>query len=406
MGNIFTYRLTTLVSVFLVFGALWFSRYFNFLLEDFSDGRSYKGPSIVFQLISLIIYLLSFVYLLNKREFIKRVFVLNPIPVLLCLLCFVSTLWSLDPNVTLRRSFAFAGMLFFVLTACYHAHLINSHKTVMSALLIGMFSSYFCVVFIPSVGISDGANIPSHYGLWQGVYGFKNALGQTMAVLICLLLPLALISKKHLYLLGLTCIILFMTKSTTPIISLLFSCFSVGLIYLYKFKSKGLFWLVFAFTLALSYTVYANIDYIVYDLIGKDFSGSGRSDIWRQVLNSAEQTALGFGYGGVFWGDNSLAYLTMEDGYITIGHSHNGFVDARLELGYLGLVLYILAILVPLSRLILVYKERDVFIEAKILILFFLLIYTISGSSFMRPNTLLLFIFLYASFHDSPKGSK
>ncbi|WP_217904692.1 hypothetical protein, partial [Vibrio sp. 05-20-BW147] len=203
---------------------------------------------------------------LRKRApYIKWQIVNSPIPVLLCILCFLSVIWSIDPGTTLRRSFAFAGMIFFVLMASYHSYTTNSDKPLIIALLIGMFSSYFFVLFLPHIGVDSGDIVPSHVGLWQGVYGFKNALGQIMAILICFLFPLAFRNNFYRILLCLAVFMLLKTGSTTPLAAMLISFFMMWLVYIYKFKSILLFWLILAVIFLIFAIIYINIEYIVYE---------------------------------------------------------------------------------------------------------------------------------------------
>lgn len=383
-----------------VFAVLWFSRSFNFFLEDFSDGRGYSGPSAIFQILSLMLYLCSAWMMFIKRQWVKRCLLRNPLPVLFVGLCFLTYFWSFDPDVTLRRSVAALGMLAAGLLLAYVVEERGSINTIYIPLLVGMFASYFLVIFIPSVGIASGQLVPSHNGLWQGIYGFKNALGQIMAILSIFLIA-QLKSRFYVLSLILALLMLLMTKSTSAILSFLCAISFWYLLRLYKFKYKALFAFILVTFFVVVLIVFINIEYIVYDVIGKDFTASGRVDIWEQVLAAAKDRPLGFGYGGVFWGETSAAYNYMDDFYTTLGHSHNGFVDSKLELGNLGLLLYILAIIFPLYRYCALYRKGDQVLESKIMLLVFLLVYSLSGSGWFRPNTLLFLIYFYCSFSGS-----
>ena len=88
----------------------------------------------------------------------------------------------------------------------------------------------------------------------------------------------------------------------------------------------------------------------------------------------------------------------MDEFYTNLGHSHNGFVDVQLEIGIAGLTLYCLCLIYPLMRLCFKLKNRNPIIEVKIMLIVFLFVYSFSGSSFMRPNTMLFMIFFYTSF--------
>ena len=60
---------------------------------------------------------------------------------------------------------------------------------------------------------------------------------------------------------------------------------------------------------------------------------TGRTDIWRTLLEVASKSPLlGVGYGG-FWGLNPVG------NQLEVGQGHNGFLDVYLELGGVGIVL-------------------------------------------------------------------
>lgn len=400
--SIFLINKNGLVAALIFFGCLWFSRFFNLALEDFSDGRGYKGPSAVFQLLSFFIYASSFTFLLTRKKQVVNIIIRNPVPLLLCLLCLVSSSWSLIPEVTFRRSLALFGMYSFAIMTNIFVASKGKDNDISNALVLGMFASLILILLIPSIGIAQGELVGSHNGLWQGVYGFKNALGQCMAILICLMLPKCKLWNSQLAITALASFMLVMTGATTPIVGIIVGVVCLYLIKRYQAGAKLLFWIFTVLSFIGALIIYLNIDYIVFDLIGKDFTGSGRTDIWEALLDSVKNNYLGFGYGGVFWGDNSLAYFIMHKAHVSIGHAHNGFIDARLEIGYLGLFLYGLALIFPIIKLI---KSRTLTsIEySKLIILIFLIVYTIAGSSVLRANTILLFIFFYASIQPTSR---
>ena len=378
---------------------LWFSRFFNYYLEDFTDGRGYTGPNQAFQLISFLIYATSFFYAMKHYSYIKKMLFINPYPLLIVILCVASFIWSVDPAVSLRRALAAIGMMFVGLTTVVIVSGISDDRPVYLGFLVGMLVSIFVILVFPNIGIDSGQLVQSHAGLWQGVYGFKNALGQVMSILaIFLVVKVRNIFSGMLFMVTLLMII--KTQSTSSIFSLLFAVSFYFLIKIYKMNYKILFINFLMFFLVFLFMLSYNLDYIVYDVLKKDFSGSGRVDIWSQILNASSDRFLGYGYGGVFWGEYSSAYKYMEEFYINLGHSHNGFVDAKLEFGWIGLYLYILCLLVPIYKHIKNLESSDCILETKLVLLLFILFYSISGSGFMRANTLLFYMYFYASFHD------
>ena len=101
----------------------------------------------------------------------------------------------------------------------------------------------------------------------------------------------------------------------------------------------------------VSFLVTVNFEYIVVDFLGKDIELNGRLPLWTLAIEKGlEQPWLGYGYRG-FWSSdvsdsvlyNSWAVLEEEFRNRTIEfHSHNGFIDLFLELGLIGILIFLL----------------------------------------------------------------
>ena len=90
---------------------------------------------------------------------------------------------------------------------------------------------------------------------------------------------------------------------------------------------------------ALSSSIFSTI----LGLSGKDATLTGRTDIWDGVWQAVEQRPWqGYGAGGV-WGNPSVdpARSIMRSLGFTVFHSHNGFLEIMLLLGFVGLGLYV-----------------------------------------------------------------
>ncbi|MBD2260597.1 O-antigen ligase family protein [Pseudanabaena sp. FACHB-2040] len=85
---------------------------------------------------------------------------------------------------------------------------------------------------------------------------------------------------------------------------------------------------------------------------GKDPTFTGRTLIWEVLIEKVNNynALLGYGYNG-FWqvwrGSDSPGYNIKPDllGDYVAPHAHNGFVEVFIQLGYLGLIIFILLFL-------------------------------------------------------------
>ena len=92
-------------------------------------------------------------------------------------LTLLSVTWSIDPDTTLRRSFALIMTTlfgFWLASRWSWRALIGLIATTFGLLAV---SSTFMALFVPSIGIDHGV----HAGAWKGGWFEKNALGAFMA---------------------------------------------------------------------------------------------------------------------------------------------------------------------------------------------------------------------------------
>jgi O-antigen ligase len=85
-------------------------------------------------------------------------------------------------------------------------------------------------------------------------------------------------------------------------------------------------------------------------LVGKSTTLTGRTGVWRAVLEAIRQRPLlGYGYG--FWEEPSIPRnnIWLELNWAP-PHAHNGWLDVTLQLGIAGLSITVVLWLVALSR--------------------------------------------------------
>ncbi|WP_281544139.1 O-antigen ligase family protein [Grimontia sp. SpTr1] len=277
---------------------------------------------------------------------------------------------------------------------------------------IGAVASIFLALLVPGIGIHGSESNAAHVGLWKGVYGFKNHLGRFMVILILSLISISIIERRYsikvisLILIAIICT--YKSGSSTALI-LLVSCpaFLYSCLYLQSRRVhsgfKVTFFLLTLATLIFSFYI---LPWIITDIFNKDMTGSGRTLLWESLYHASLRHWTGHGFGGVFWGEYNSAYFLMDEYYYNLGHAHNGFVDIWLELGYLGLILYIL-ILISASYTAFkrFFWERDMSYTFFLSIIIFLIIYSLSGGGFVKQNNMMWILFCVSWFHLHNKRS-
>jgi O-antigen ligase len=110
----------------------------------------------------------------------------------------------------------------------------------------------------------------------------------------------------------------------------------------WAFVSVILFMIV---SICLTLIITENLEFIVVDTLNKDLTLTGRTDFWPIIIDKINQHPV-FGYGMAgFWqpwrgAENPGSGIIVAKTQFQPMHSHNGFLDLALDLGWLGLSLF------------------------------------------------------------------
>lgn len=230
-------------------------------------------------------------------------------------------------------------------------------------------SMAFCALLSAIVAVADPSWAFMHggglTGDLRGVFAHKNVLGKNM-VLLCWACVYGLKGKsiirqgRTLFVLALAVGLLVFAKSATSLIlfGLLFM-----LLPLFRLLRVPRFQLaigsVFAGIVLLATTavVIPNLS-AVFALFGKKSDLTGRTELWSQVI-----TAIGrhpwHGYGVYsFWlGLYGPSAPVIEAVGWDVPHAHNGILDLLLDVGAIGLALFVLAYVAGVLGAVRIYRQ-------------------------------------------------
>lgn len=334
--------------------------------------------------------------------------------VLLTLFTMLSTLWSQAPEATFRRSAAL------VLGSGFAAYVvIRSDPKDFFKLLVIAFAVYIAASFA-AAALGFGINRGSIYaGAWKGIAGNKNNLGRTVALCFTFLPLAAMVGlvtwKRTAYLLGgLSLALLFLSQSATALVSS-FAAIGMGIIlYLicggrfFGYRLTGAVRIILAVLVVSSLVIMVTgIIPLVLEALGRDPTLTGRTKLWSWSLDiNRDRQWLGSGY-RAFWIDDNTKYFfvsfawskdaegNLSESFAGPTHAHSGYVDTLLELGRVGLALYVFTILFAIGLLCRVLKERgnEAIGLMFAVMLMFIHIYAITARSILQQSEDVWFFF-------------
>jgi O-antigen ligase len=101
-------------------------------------------------------------------------------------------------------------------------------------------------------------------------------------------------------------------------------------------------------------------------LIGRNESLTGRVPLWEAIFPFIQKRFwLGYGFGEAFWKNDSLAQIVRTALSWNVPHAHNGFIEAMLDTGIVGLVIW-LAFIIQVCYFSVRYLFRELTIPAGI----------------------------------------
>jgi exopolysaccharide production protein ExoQ len=263
-------------------------------------------------------------------------------------LAFLSIFWSQFPLVTLVHALMLAANVAFAFYLLERFSTNDLMKLLLMAGLLALIGSLLLIALLPRYGIQERSSITA--GAWQGIFAQKNTCGLMMTNLLLPAFFVQIESKharvlRNTYIAAVLLLIVMSRSAGAWVICAACILFVVTMRALVRMPRKDLAIIVFILagvsTLAGVF-IYKNFDALMY-AIGKDPTLTGRTIIWSSLMISIrKQPLLGYGY-TAFWGflkgESANAVLAFHG---PLGYAENGVIQLWLELGAVGVGLYML----------------------------------------------------------------
>lgn len=370
-------------------------------LQNTTIQADYSEGSALTQVLLFSIYLVSVMLMtIHPPRQLMRAF--RPALLwLLPLLAMLSVLWSDAPTISFRRAAALLGSSIFGLYLATRYPLRTLLRLLLAVSIIAISLSFLVAFALPAYAIDT-------VGDWQGVFGQKNQLGQFMALSAIVWLLYVVSVKRHRFLIGfgvLSVVLVVLSRSATAIVLLVTLVAVMILIRLWRLHYSIALPILMVVTIAGGYLLVgvASNPGGATHLLGKDPGLTGRTQLWGLVWQMIRARSwFGYGYGGFWLGFQGPSAPVWRATGWNPPSAHNGFLDLLLDLGIVGLLIFVPVIVVALRNAFALARRGRMMDSAfPLLFLIFFLISNITESFLVAYNTLswVLFVALTIQLH-------
>jgi exopolysaccharide production protein ExoQ len=265
----------------------------------------------------------------------------------------VSVLWSDMPSTSAFNSLRMAINLALVIYLFERYSANDIQKLIMLVGCVAAAGSIFLVFVLPQYGLQSRGG--QALGAWEGIFGQKNLCGLEMLIL---LLPAFFVKLAGPYArmlrgsyIATVMVIIAMTHSAGAwVVGSLCIAFVVFLKFTVRMPSKDAAVLVIVLAGAgalVGVAAYSNYDTLMYAL-GKDPTMTGRTELWAGLTHLAmKRPVIGYGYTAFWQGitKGPTRSLALQMGWLGLAGAENGVLEMWLELGIVGVLLYVVIFL-------------------------------------------------------------
>lgn len=274
--------------------------------------------------------------------------------------CLMSVSWALDPLIAIRR-LALTAIVIAILFEAVSRLGYDRTMAVLRLSLVALLVGNFMVVAFSDYGVHHYVlgEAEDVVGNWRGILPHKNSAGVVCAFTILLFLfdrrriPLPICIGV----IAAAAIFLFFSQSKTSQAMLVLAIVGGLLVRPYSANYRSVLGLLALLLVGVALQLVVVYSDALAVLLSDPGALSGRAQIWPLLIAYSQQypwTGAGF---GSFWqiGANSPIW-ELTDGWVAeiASHGHNGYLDLVVTIGYPGMLLAVLALLIwPLVRVML-----------------------------------------------------
>jgi exopolysaccharide production protein ExoQ len=352
------------------------------------------------------IYLVTLLLILARRRAFSYVVVKDVWIWLLVGLALASILWTVAPDMTPRRSFLLLGTTLFGIYLATRYSLREQLYLLAGTLSIVIFLSIIFAITLPFYGLMSFQEGGVHAGAWRGIMTHKNGLGRLMVLSNMVFLLLSISTHRQgrrwffivNYILSIALIIL--STSKTALTVFLTMTIMLPVYRAWRQNSSRVVPLTIAIILVAAGAMTLLLDNleVIGNVLGKDLTLTGRTDIWAVMWELiGQRPILGYGFNGFWRGwDSEVSSYIWRTLQWDCPYGHNGFLDLMAELGIVGLAVFFMSLTTAyLQGVRWLRISRSIEGVWPLMCLTFLVLYNLSEGSLLATNS--IFWILYVS---------
>ncbi len=339
-------------------------------------GGDESGDSALIRTLFLPAYAVGVALLATTPWNTARGLVRQPFLIAIFVIAALSIFWSVSPDQTQRRIFALAFTTLGGVVLAARYSWARLAEVIAASFAILAVCCLFTGLFVPAIGrMSD-----TFPGSWRGLWLEKNTFGDNMTQGAAICAAAAFLNRRRATLWAAASALCFglvlMSTSKTSLVSVLLAGAALGLVWAVRrgpATSVAATWGALVALAAVAAVGFFASD-LVFGLLGKDATLTGRTKIWAAVMRQIDERPWqGFGYAAIWdetdrWGP--LAWITHDAGF-RAHHAHNSWLEQWLALGVPGLAAWAGFYLQTLvANIVALYRSQGAYLALPFFVLF------------------------------------
>jgi exopolysaccharide production protein ExoQ len=336
-----------LLLVLLYFALDGVSPFFNSPTALRAVATSSDGWVLGERLSKLCMFVVCMIFVAQRRQAVRRLSMqmklVTGFPILALLLFPVSQMAS-------RTISSGALLLATILLMYYIMSRYTFDELLELFLILGTGTIVASIVFalaLPQYGLD---RMGGHSTAWKGIFSAKNYLGDMAVFFLTMAVSYRgrtsfLRSVRASQIFFCLVAIAFSRAATAYLLTAIYVVYFVIMNTLHRFRKKDYFVLcilLLGFVSVAAVLIVATPD-LLFTVLGKDSTLTGRTGIWSAVIDSIAQRPLfGYGYQAFWLGLEGESYRVILAVSWLLAQAQNGFLDVTLEMGVTGLAIVLL----------------------------------------------------------------